>query len=87
MRRRGWALVLLLSLASPALADQIRCSTYEDKSSGRWQTLCSDGTRATSYWNGVLGHWETTVQPAPGARRSCSARMRPQTQYLEVHCR
>jgi hypothetical protein len=46
--------VLLLALASPALAGPGRCLTYEEKSLGRWQTLCDDGTRATSSWNKTL---------------------------------
>jgi hypothetical protein len=86
MRRRGWALVLLLSLNSPAWADQIRCTTYEGKTLRRLQTHCSDGTRATSYWNGTLERWETTVQPAPGARRACTTQMHPQMTHVEVRC-
>ena len=89
MRHRSWALVLVtLVLANPALAGgQIRCRTYEEKTLGRLQTLCSDGTRATSYWNQTLEHWETTVQPAPGARRSCTAQRHLQTKDVEIHCR
>ena len=43
-------LLLLLALvwASPALADPGRCTTYEEKTLGRLQTICSDGTRAVS---------------------------------------
>jgi hypothetical protein len=79
--------LLLLTLASPALAGPVRCTTYEEKTLGRLQTLCDDGTRATSYWNGTMERWETTVQPAPGARRSCSAQRHPQTRDVHVHCR
>jgi hypothetical protein len=42
--------VLLLALvwASPALAGPVGCTTYEEKTMGRLQTLCDDGTRSTS---------------------------------------
>jgi hypothetical protein len=43
------ALVVLavrLALASPA-----RCTTYEEKTMGRLQPLCADGTRGMSTWN------------------------------------
>jgi hypothetical protein len=88
MRRRGsWAyLVLPLIIASPALADQIRCSTSEEKTLGRMQKLCSDGTRATSYWNRTLERCEMTVEPATGASRLCPTRMHPQTKHIDVRC-
>jgi uncharacterized protein len=50
MRRQRWGLVLLvlmLALASPALACP-RCTTYEEK------TLCDDGTRSVSAWSPTL---------------------------------
>ena len=80
-------LALLLTLVSPALADTGRCITYQEKTLGRWQTLCSDGTRATSYWNRTLERWETTVQPVPGARRSCTTPRHPQTKDVKVRRR
>jgi hypothetical protein len=46
MRRSRWALVLLLALAGP-----VRCTTYEEKTLGRLQTLCDDSTRAVSTWS------------------------------------
>jgi hypothetical protein len=49
MGRKWWALLLLaLALATSALAGPIRCTTYEEKTLGRLQTLCGDGTRAVS---------------------------------------
>jgi hypothetical protein len=81
MRRRRWGLVLLLALASPALAGPVRCTTYEVKSLGRWQTLCSDGTRVTSRYNTVLDRWETTVTPPPG--QTCTGRLNPTTHQWE----
>ena len=87
---RGWfiiiALVGLLALASPGLAAALTCTTYEEKTLERWQTLCSDGTRATSYWNATLGRWDTAVQPVPGARRACTTQMHPQMTHVEVRC-
>jgi hypothetical protein len=65
MRRRGWGLVLrLLALASPALAGgPVRCTTSEEKTLGRLQTLCDDGTRAISTYNRTLECWDTTIIP------------------------
>jgi hypothetical protein len=76
--------VLLLALASPALAGP-RCTTYEEKTLGRLQTLCADGTRAVSTWNRTLERWETTVTPPPGQR--CTGQLNPRTQRVEVRCR
>jgi hypothetical protein len=59
-------LALLLALASPALAAPVRCTTYEEKTLGRLQTLCDDGTRAVSTYNRTLDRWDTTVTPPPG---------------------
>ena len=81
------SLVSLLVLVGPNLGAALTCTTYPEKTLGRWQTLCSDGTRATSYWNGTMERWETTVQPAPGARRSCTTQRHPQTKNVQVHCR
>jgi hypothetical protein len=88
---RSWFIIAglpgLLGLASPSLGAAVNCTTYEEKTLGRWQTLCSDGTRASSYWNGTLERWETTVQPAPGARRLCATQRHPQTKDGQVRCR
>jgi hypothetical protein len=65
-----WRLVLLLALATPAWAgDPVRCTTYEERTLGRLQTLYSDGTRAVSTWNRTLERWDTTITP-PTARPS-----------------
>ena len=53
--------VLILALATPTLAGSVRCTTYEVKSLGRIQTLCSDGTRAIHTYNKTLARWESTV--------------------------
>jgi amino acid transporter len=45
-----WA--LLLGLATPALAATTRCTTYEEKTLGRLQTLCDDGTRPSARTTG-----------------------------------
>jgi hypothetical protein len=88
---RSWfinaGLISLFALTSAVLGATLDCMTYQEKTLGRWQALCSDGTRATSYWNGTLGRWETTVQPAPGSRRSCTTQRHPQTKDVHVHCR
>jgi hypothetical protein len=36
------------TLASPVLAGAVRCTTYEEKSLQRWQTVCDDGTQRVS---------------------------------------
>jgi hypothetical protein len=69
--------LLLLALASPALAGPVRCTTYEEKTPGRLQTLCDDGTRAVSTWNRTLGRCESTVTPPPGQR--CTEQLNPKT--------
>ena len=75
---------LLLALASPALAGP-RCLTYEEKTLGRWQTLCDDGSRAVSTWSPTLGRWDTTITASP--RQTCTGQMNPRTQQVEVRCR
>jgi hypothetical protein len=88
MRRRWWGLVLLgLVWAMPVRAGApVRCITYEEKTLNRWQTICNDGMRATSYRNRTLERRELTIQPAPGIRRSCSTRMHSQMNHVEVRC-
>jgi hypothetical protein len=77
--------VLLLALASPALAGPVRCTTYEEKTLGRLQTLCDNGTRAVSTWSPTWQRWETTVTPPLG--KTCTGYMNPRTQQVEVRCR
>jgi len=63
-------LALLLALTTPALAaPPTRCLTYPEPSMGRWQTICDDGSRATTYWSPSLQQWTTTITPPPG--RTC----------------
>jgi DNA-binding MarR family transcriptional regulator len=88
MKIHGLALtraVLLLALASPALAGPVRCTTYEEKTLGRLQTLCDDGTRAVSTWSPTLQRWQSTVTPPPG--QTCTGQMNSRTQQVEVRCR
>jgi hypothetical protein len=47
-------LAVLLTLASPALAETVRCTTYEEKTLGRMHTVCDDGTRGVSTNNRTL---------------------------------
>jgi hypothetical protein len=79
-------LTLLLLLATYAWAGgPQRCTTYEEKSLGRWQTLCADGTRAVSTWSPTLQQWTTTVTPPPG--QTCQGRFNPKTRQWEGRCR
>ena len=78
-------LTLLLVLTTPAWAGSpTRCLTYEEKSLGRLQTLCDDGTRALSIWSPSLQQWTTTVTP-PG--QTCAGRLHPKTHQWEGRCR
>jgi hypothetical protein len=47
-------LVACLLLVRPAMAGTPRCTTCEEPTLGRLQTLCDDGTRAVSTWNTTL---------------------------------
>jgi len=82
MRRQPWALVFL---ASPTLAGPVRCTAYEEKTLGRWKTLCADGTRSVSTWSPTLQRWQTTITESP--RQTCTGQMNPRTHQVEVRCR
>ena len=84
MRPSGWVL-LLLALASPALAGPVCCTTYHEPTLNRLQTLCNDGTRAVSTWNKTLERWETMVTPPPG--QTCTGRWDSRTRQWEGRCR
>jgi hypothetical protein len=77
--------VLLLLLASPALAGPVHCTAYEEKTLGRLQTLCADGTRAVSTWSPTLQRWDTTITASP--RQTCTGQMNPKTRQGEGRCR
>jgi hypothetical protein len=76
-------LVAFLLLVRPAWSAS-RCTTYEEKTLGRLQTLCNDGTRAVSRYSAVLGRWETTITVSPTP--ACTGRIHPWTRQVEVRC-
>jgi hypothetical protein len=76
--------LLALFLTTHAWAGSTRCLTYEERSLGRWQTVCADGTRAVSTWNQTLSRWESTVSPPPG--QTCTGRLHPKTRQWEGRC-
>ena len=78
-------LLILCGLTSPGLPATVHCTTYEEKTLQRWHTICDDGTRAVSRYNQLFDRWETTITESP--RPSCTARMDPHTQQVEVRCR
>jgi hypothetical protein len=79
------ALLLLLALVRPAwAATPTRCLTYEEKSLGRLQTICDDGTRAVSTYSKTLDQWTTTVTPPPG--QTCTGQLNPKTRQWEGRC-
>jgi hypothetical protein len=84
---RPWVtLLLLLALASPALAGPPpRCLTYEEPTLNRMQTLCDDGTRATSTYSPTLRQWQTTITESP--RPACQGQFNPRTGQVQVRCR
>jgi hypothetical protein len=47
-------LAVELLLTSPALAGEVCCTTYEEKTLSRLHTVCDDGTRAVSTYNRAL---------------------------------
>jgi hypothetical protein len=77
--------VLLLALATTALASPVRCTTYEEKTLGRWQTLCDDSTWAVSTWSPTPQQWQTTITEGP--RRECTERLNHVTRQMELRCR
>jgi hypothetical protein len=79
------ALALLLGLASPALARDVRCFTCEEKTLNWLHTLCDDGSHMVSRFNKLLGRWETTLSEGP--RKACTARVYPTTKAVELRCR
>jgi hypothetical protein len=85
MRPSRWALLLLLALATPLWAETPRCTTYEEKTMQRLQTICDDGTRAVSTYNRTMQRWESTVTPPPG--QTCTRRLNPKTRPWEGRCR
>ena len=77
-------LVAVVLVVRPAWSAP-RCTTSEEKTLGRLQTLCDDGTRAVSTWNRTLSRWESTVTPAPG--KACTGGLNPRTRQVEGRCR
>jgi hypothetical protein len=83
---RATLVLLLLALTTPTgAATPTRCTTVEEKTLGRLQTICADGTRAVSTWSPTLGRWDTTVTPPPG--QTCTGQMNPRTHQGEGRCR
>jgi hypothetical protein len=79
-------LCFLLALASPAwAATPTRCTTYEEKTLGRLQTLCDDGTRAVSTWSPMLPQGQATITTSP--RKPCTGPLNPHTQQVEGRSR
>jgi hypothetical protein len=77
-------LVAVVLLIRPAWS-ATRCTTDEEQTLGRLQTLCDDGTRAISSYNRTLKRWDTTITESP--RKACTGRMNPRTRQVEVRCR
>jgi hypothetical protein len=78
-------LVAFLLLVRPALAGTTHCTTYQEQTLGRLQTLCDNGTRAVSTYNKTLERWESTITSPPG--KICTGRLNPKTREWEGRCR
>jgi hypothetical protein len=75
-------MVLSLAWVMPAIAGGPgRCTTSEEPTLGRRQTLCADGTRAVSTDNRTLARWDTTSTTSP--RPACTGRLNPKTRLVE----
>jgi hypothetical protein len=74
----------LLLLVSPVWG-ATRCTAYEEKTLGRLQTVCDDGTRAISTYNNTLSRWESTVTSPSG--QTCTGRLNSRTHQWEGRCR
>jgi hypothetical protein len=77
-------LVAFLLLVRPAWS-ATRCTTDEEPTLNRLQTLCDDGTRAVSTDHKTLERWETTVTASP--RQACTGQLHAITRQVEVRCR
>jgi hypothetical protein len=51
LRLAALVLVAVVLFGRPAIAGTTHCTTYQEQTLGRLQTLCADGTRAVSTWN------------------------------------
>jgi hypothetical protein len=78
-------ILLALSLANSTWSGTVRCTTSEEKTLHRRQTICDDGTQAVSRYNRIVDRWETTITTSP--RKVCVGRMDPSTKQVEVRCR
>jgi hypothetical protein len=78
-------ILVLLLLASPALAGSGRCTTDEEKTLGHRQTLCHEGTRVVSTWSSTRQQWQSTITASP--RQECRGVLNPRTHQVEGHCR
>jgi hypothetical protein len=77
-------LMLLLALASLALAGSVRCQPHPEPTLHRLRTLCNDGTRGVSTWSAALQLWTTTVTRPPG--QTCMRQVNPKTRQGEGQC-
>jgi hypothetical protein len=59
-------LVAFLLLVYPVWGATTHCTTHEEKTLGRLQTVCEDGTRAVSTYNKTLSRWQRTLTPRRG---------------------
>jgi hypothetical protein len=77
-------LVAFRLLVRPAWAAP-HCTTYQERTLGRLQTRCADGTRAVGTYHHTLSRWESTVTPPPG--QTCTGRLNARTSQWEGRCR
>jgi hypothetical protein len=54
----------LLILAS-AGGSATHCTTRYDEALQRWESVCTDGSRATTHWDAGLQRYDTSLTKAP----------------------
>ncbi len=65
MRCLTLAALLMLALASPTMADTVRCRTWYDEAFKRWVTECSDGARAITRYDEQFQRYQTEIITPP----------------------
>jgi hypothetical protein len=78
-------IVAFVLLVRPALAGTTHCTTYQEQTLGRLQTLCDKDPRAVSTYNRTMERWESAVTPPSG--KTCVGPMNPRTRQVEGRCR
>jgi len=77
LRLAALLIVAFVPLVRPAIAGTTHYTTYQEKTLGRLQTLCTDGMRAVSPYTKTLERWESAISPPSG--KTCTKPLNPRT--------